>query len=76
MKAQRSSVVAIALLMAGCTVDAVEPVGRRSQSIIGGDPSEASEFMATGMVVTRGRLVCTATLIAPDVGLTAAHCLK
>ena len=76
MKAQRSSVLAIALLMAGCTVDAVEPVGRRSQSIIGGDPSEPSEFIATGMVVTRGRLVCTATLIAPDVGLTAAHCLK
>ena len=76
MKAQRSSVLAIVLLMAGCTVDAVEPVARRSQSIIGGDPSEPSEFMATGMVVTRGRLVCTATLIAPDVGLTAAHCLK
>src|SRR5262245_7408886 len=76
MKAQRSLVLAIGLLVAGCTVDAVEPAARRSQSIIGGDPSEPSEFMATGMVVTRGRLVCTATLIAPDVGLTAAHCLK
>jgi uncharacterized protein (TIGR03382 family) len=76
MKAQRSLVLAIAPLVAGCAVDAVEPVARTSQSIIGGDPSEPSEFMATGMVVTRGRLVCTATLIAPDVGLTAAHCLK
>jgi hypothetical protein len=76
MKAQRSSVLAIALLMVACSVDAVEPIGRRSQSIIGGDPSEPSEFMGTGMLVARGRLVCTATLIAPDVGLTAAHCLK
>jgi uncharacterized protein (TIGR03382 family) len=76
MKAQRSLGLAIALLVPACAVDAVEPVARRSQSIIGGDPSEPSEFMATGMIVTRGRLVCTATLIAPDVGLTAAHCLK
>jgi hypothetical protein len=76
MKPQRSSVLAIALLMVGCSVDAVEPLGRRSQSIIGGDPSEPSEFMGTGMLVVRGRMVCTATLIAPDVGLTAAHCLK
>src|ERR1044072_5278642 len=76
MKAQRSLVLAIALPMASCTVDAGQPLGRTSQSIIGGDPSEPSEFLGTGMVVTRGRLVCTATLIAPDVGLTAAHCLK
>src|SRR5215510_12829775 len=78
MMAQRSSVLAIALLTA-CSVEAVEPVSRtstRSQSIIGGDPSEPSEFLATGMLVARGRLICTATLIAPDVGLTAAHCLK
>jgi secreted trypsin-like serine protease len=76
MKAQRSSVLVIALLTAACSVDTVEPVARTSQAIIGGDPSEPSEFMGTGMIVTRGRLVCTATLIAADVGLTAAHCLK
>jgi secreted trypsin-like serine protease len=76
MKLQRSSVLAIALLFAACSVDTVEPLARSSQSIVGGDPSEPSEFMGTGMIVSRGRLVCTATLIARDVGLTAAHCLK
>jgi hypothetical protein len=76
MMAQWSSVLAIALLFPACTVEPVEPIARASQSIIGGDPSEPSEFMATGMVVARGKLICTATLIAPDVGLTAAHCLK
>lgn len=76
MMAQWSSVLAIALLFPACTVDRTDQVARASQEIIGGDPSEPSEFMATGMIVARGRLICTATLIAPDVGLTAAHCLK
>ena len=76
MMAQWSSVLAIALLFPACTVEPGEPIARASQSIIGGDPSEPSAYMATGMVVARGQLICTATLIAPDVGLTAAHCLK
>jgi uncharacterized protein (TIGR03382 family) len=76
MMAQWSSVLAIALLFSACAVEPTEPTARASQSIIGGDPSEPSEFMATGMVVARGQLICTATLLAPDVGLTAAHCLK
>jgi uncharacterized protein (TIGR03382 family) len=76
MMAQWSSVLAIALLFPACTVEPTEPTARASQSIIGGDPSEPSEFMATGMVVARGKMICTATLVAPDVGLTAAHCLK
>jgi hypothetical protein len=76
MMAQWSSVLAIALLFPACAVEPSEPIARASQSIIGGDPSEPSEYMATGMVVARGQLICTATLIAPDVGLTAAHCLK
>ena len=76
MMAQWSPVLAIALLVPACAVDRVDPVARASQQIIGGDPSEPSEFMATGMIVARGRLICTATMIARDVGLTAAHCLK
>jgi secreted trypsin-like serine protease len=47
--------------------------------IIGGDPSDAATYPATGMLITHaggGTTVdCTATLIAPDVALTAAHCL-
>lgn len=79
MMAQRSWVLAIALMMAACAVDAAEPMSRTytaSQSIVGGDPSESSEFLATGMIVARNGLICTATLISPDVGLTAAHCLR
>jgi uncharacterized protein (TIGR03382 family) len=85
--AHRSVALAIATTASawasGCTVD---PVGsgdvvdaRRtattSQAIIGGETSGPDEFRATGMVVNNGHLICTATLIAPDVVLTAAHCL-
>jgi uncharacterized protein (TIGR03382 family) len=71
----------LALLLASgaaCTLDSAGPpvaTRTRGQAIIGGDLSESSEFSATGMIMAEGVLVCTATLIAPDVALTAAHCL-
>jgi uncharacterized protein (TIGR03382 family) len=74
MVAHRSLAVAVAIVAGGC---AVEPsAGSSSQAIIGGIASDPGEFPATGMITARGRLECTATLIAPDVVLTAAHCLK
>lgn len=63
---------ALAITASAC---AVEQTTTASQPIIGGEESGPDEFMATGMVVARDRLICTATLIAPDVVLTAAHCL-
>jgi MYXO-CTERM domain-containing protein len=63
---------AAVLMMAGC---AVEPLATRSHAIIGGDQSQANAYRATGALTATGRLRCTATLIAPDVVLTAAHCL-
>jgi|GEM_PF-3420106 len=54
-----------------------------SQSaIIGGSVARATEFPATGAIIARsggqgpnfGTLICTASLIAPDTLLTAAHC--
>lgn len=68
----RGSVLASAAFLTGCSVD---QIGVSSRSIIGGQTSESGEFAATGMLVVAERLACTATLIAPDVAVTAAHCL-
>ena len=61
-------------LLAICAV----PAAARAQvrPIIGGEQTGAAEFPATGALTAGMRLRCTATLIAPDVVLTAAHCLE
>jgi len=54
----------------------VEPAfAEESQAIVGGVSTAEGEFPATGMLLKGRRYRCTATLIAPDVALTAAHCL-
>src|SRR4051812_38285410 len=73
MMVLRGSVLAIALLGTACVVDEAS-VAR--QGIITGQQSDPGEFPATGQVVIGDTLICTATLIAPDVALTAAHCLE
>ena len=54
-------------------------------SIIGGEVSEADDFPAVGVFLgiasmgygqTKGNMICTGTLIAPDVVLTAGHCTE
>ena len=60
---------------------AFEP-GSESRSVIGGNPTTAGTFAATGALIQYGDgmntppqyVACTGTLIAPDVVLTAAHC--
>jgi len=72
------SALAIVVLGSACTVDEAPPrTSERAatQAIIAGEASEPSEFRATGMVVVLDRARCTGTLIAPDVVLTAGHCL-
>src|ERR1041384_5291916 len=72
MVSVRGELLMIAMLGA-CTPDATAST---PQAIVGGIPSAPSAFPATGMLVVRDGLMCTATLIAPDVALTAAHCLR
>lgn len=80
--ASRLGVAALGLALAtsACIPDGSPPLrertGERASSIVGGTPSSPTAFPATGMLVAANRLVCTATLIGPDVVLTAAHCLE
>lgn len=73
MMALRSWALASAVIASACAVDQVT---LSTQAIVGGEKSGPSEFLATGMLTARDHLICTATLIAPDVALTAAHCLR
>jgi MYXO-CTERM domain-containing protein len=57
-----------------CAVDDGS-TGSIAQAIIGGEPTDPGEYPATGALLKGGHYRCTATLIAPDVALTAAHCL-
>jgi uncharacterized protein (TIGR03382 family) len=75
MKVTWGSVLAISIVATGCSVDP-PAVATRSQGIIGGAITDPSKFPATGMLVVAGSLECTATLVAPDVAITAAHCLR
>jgi secreted trypsin-like serine protease len=59
----------------GCAPGSMHDTGTFEQQIIGGETAEPGEFPATGALVRGLRFTCTATLIAPDVVVTAAHCL-
>ena len=57
--------------MAVAAVEAAAQVGGRRML----DADEAAAFRGVGRLNIAGRRFCTATLIAPDVVVTAAHCL-
>jgi hypothetical protein len=64
----------MALLVAGCSTPTDEPAARREQPIVGGR-HEAS-FASAGYLVRDGIASCSASLIEPDVVITAGHCVE
>jgi secreted trypsin-like serine protease len=50
-------------------------IAEEGQAIVGGVSTAEGDFPATGMLLKGRHYRCTATLIQPDVVLTAAHCL-
>ncbi|HKE13949.1 MAG TPA: trypsin-like serine protease [Kofleriaceae bacterium] len=62
-----------AAMLPGCA--ATDRVGDARESVIGGESSDPGAYPATGALLHGLAYRCTATLIAPDVAITAAHCL-
>lgn len=63
------------LLIGGCAVrDLGAAIGERSAAIVAGQSDLGHP--AVGYLTASGKVHCTATLIAPDTVLAAAHCLK
>ncbi len=79
---RRVAPIVLALLLTGPAL-ADEVVGTSSQAIINGEPDDDPTIRSVGMLMTRTDYYgwptvltgCTGTLIAPDVVLTAAHCV-
>ncbi len=81
MIAQRAFASALAaVLVAACAASRDEPLGRQQQAIVGGTASDATQD-ATVMLLhldpagPRRLGICTATLVAPRLVLTARHCV-
>jgi secreted trypsin-like serine protease len=80
-KISTATILASALVFAGCAVDDIEPVEDQVVSagnpIINGDPATAAHHDSVVSLHYNGssNIFCSGTLIAADVVLTAAHCL-
>lgn len=73
---------------AGCATSTVEPspserIAATQVALIAGFPADSPEFNAIGSIGVAGltptqppRSICTGTLIAPDLVLTAKHCTR
>ncbi len=67
----------VALLVAGCAVaPSTERVGARTEAIIAGRPSgEDQDAVVLLFHAGAGHQTCTATMVAPNLLLTARHCV-
>src|SRR5690606_23909186 len=68
------SAAALAIAAPGCAPEA--ELGSIDRPIIGGVPVEGDALPTIGAVTTNIGSICTGTLIAPTVFLTAAHCVE
>jgi Trypsin len=70
--------MAVAALSAACGSPSGEPGGRVEQAIVGGEPSDATQdgvLLLRGTIGDASELLCTASLVAPNLVLTARHCV-
>jgi uncharacterized protein (TIGR03382 family) len=73
--------LALPLLVAGCAREPADSIGTTEQAIVYGSAASVGQFpTVVGIVVYppasgEGGGLCTGTLVAPDIVLTAAHCV-
>jgi secreted trypsin-like serine protease len=59
----------------GCASEKNAAIGARAQPILGGKLATTAEYFGTVALLEQGATMCTGTLIAPTVVVTAAHCV-
>ena len=72
----RSWIVGLSSLGFLACGSAKEPPPDQTSGIIGGVDARASKFAPVGALLLDGQVICTATLIAPTLALTAEHCVN
>lgn len=53
-----------------------QPVSEPSPNVVGGSPAPAGKWPDTAAIMEGGIAICTGTLVAPRVVLTAGHCVE